>query len=70
VGCEYLGEEIGHELIVVANGFTLEELRLLRSTEANELTWIRSTLMEELIEAMLAIGARFSKVDDSGLIVE
>lgn len=63
-----LGEEVGHELIVVVDCLALNMQRILRLGKPDELCGDDSTLMQQLEETVLAVGSRLSEVDHSSLI--
>lgn len=65
-----LGEEIGHELIVVVDWVVLDWIWLLWFSEAYEFHGRDPALMEELEEAVLSIGAGLAKIDNSSLVVD
>lgn len=62
-----LGKEVGHELLVVRDGFTVHHDMSLRLSEANELSRDDPTLMHELVETMLTVGARLTEDNRAGL---
>ena len=63
-----LREEVGHQLIVVVDWIIDNRVRLLRLRKADKLNRSDSALMQQLEEAMLAIGSRLSEVDHSSRI--
>ena len=63
----WLSKEVRHELIMVVNDFRSVIHRGLRLSETNELGCDSTTLMHQLVEAMLAIRSGFSQDDRSGV---
>jgi hypothetical protein len=63
-----LREEVGHELIVIADGIVEDGVGLLRFSEADKLNWSDASLMKELEEAMLSVGAGLPEIHNSSLI--
>lgn len=68
----WLSEEIGHQFLVVCNNLIFEVDMSLRLGESNEFRWDNSSLVHELIETMLTVGARFTENNrtclDSGIV--
>ena len=62
-----LREEVGHELIVVGNRLSVHVNRCLTLAETNEIGRYDPSLVHELVERMLSVGAGLSKVDLTGL---
>lgn len=57
-----LGEEVTHQLIVVGDHLSLPRERILALAETNKIAGNNTTLVDELIETMLAVRARFTEV--------
>ena len=55
---------------MTANWFAFEGEGLLRFCESNEFDWDHSSLVEQLEETMLAIGAWFSEINNCSLVVD
>ena len=60
-----LRKKVGHELIVAAHNFTCRVFGTLRLSVSNEFSRNNSTLVHQLIEGVLAIGAGFAKNNGS-----
>mmetsp|Transcript_34061 Transcript_34061/g.78626 ORF Transcript_34061/g.78626 Transcript_34061/m.78626 type:complete len:460 (+) Transcript_34061:222-1601(+) len=61
-----LGEEVGHEFVVVGDGFVFQVDGLLGFAETDEVRGDHPALMHQLVEGVLTVGSRFSKVHLSG----
>mmetsp|Transcript_2912 Transcript_2912/g.7595 ORF Transcript_2912/g.7595 Transcript_2912/m.7595 type:complete len:399 (+) Transcript_2912:76-1272(+) len=61
-----LREEVRHELVVVRDGLAGQMHRVLRHGEADELGRDDAALVHELVEGVLAVGARLAEVDGAG----
>mmetsp|Transcript_18072 Transcript_18072/g.31176 ORF Transcript_18072/g.31176 Transcript_18072/m.31176 type:complete len:239 (-) Transcript_18072:986-1702(-) len=64
-----LGEEVGHELVVVRHDLAFQVYRVLAATKPNEVRGDDSPLVEELIKAVLAICPWLSKLNNASLVV-
>lgn len=61
--CIWLRKEIAHQFLMICDSFILKVNMALRLNESNELSRNNPSLMHELIEAVLAIGAWFTEDD-------
>ena len=57
-----LGEEVAHQLVVVAHRLALALQRRLALAEADEVARDHATLVDQLVETVLAVGARLAEV--------
>mmetsp|Transcript_73394 Transcript_73394/g.174967 ORF Transcript_73394/g.174967 Transcript_73394/m.174967 type:complete len:218 (+) Transcript_73394:505-1158(+) len=58
-----LRKEVGHELVVVGHRLTIQADGILGGLKADEVCRNHSALVHELVEGVLAIGARLPEVD-------
>merc|ERR1712187_218860 len=58
--------KVGHELVMVGHSFPRKLHGVLGCSETNEIRWNRTALVHQLVERMLPICARFTKVDGTG----
>jgi hypothetical protein len=63
-----LSKEVAHEFIVVRNNLAFKVNRLLGTNDTDEFCGHYSSLMDELVEGVLSISTRLSKVHLTGLV--
>mmetsp|Transcript_12616 Transcript_12616/g.31058 ORF Transcript_12616/g.31058 Transcript_12616/m.31058 type:complete len:200 (-) Transcript_12616:154-753(-) len=61
-----LSKEVAHQLFVIRNGFPIECNWLLALHTADEIGGHHTALMHQLVERVLPIGSRFTKVNWAG----
>mmetsp|Transcript_8143 Transcript_8143/g.20571 ORF Transcript_8143/g.20571 Transcript_8143/m.20571 type:complete len:488 (-) Transcript_8143:580-2043(-) len=61
--CVGLREEVAHQLVVVGHDLALEVHGLLGLDDADEVAGDGAALVDELVEGVLAVGARLAEVD-------
>ena len=65
-----LSEEIRHQLVVVRDRLTIQEDRILRLDESDEVHGHRPTLVQQLVEGVLAVSAGLAEVNSTSLEVD
>ena len=57
-----LSEEVGHELVVIAHRLALAEQRVLARAETDEVAGNHASLVNQLVEAVLAVGSWLAEI--------